>query len=166
MARKWIIRGLAVALVAVTLWLLVSWAAAYHLTRRPRPWFAEPVPAVAWGKFQGLRLRSRDGQELGAWLVQGRGDGPSVVLLHGHRGSRTKCLDRSVLILAGARDQRARPAEARSLLDRVKAHGTLVIFPESDHVRMHVSDPVRYRQAVLGFLRSVERRWRAASRST
>ena len=43
---------------------------------------------------------TRDGQDLGAWLVPGTDDGPSVLLLHGNGGSRANCLDRAA-ILAG-----------------------------------------------------------------
>jgi pimeloyl-ACP methyl ester carboxylesterase len=289
--------GLGVATFAVAVWLVVSWAFAYRLTHRPRPWFAEPAPAVAWGKFEAHRLTSRDGQELGAWLIRGRDDAPSVVLLHGYRGSRTKCLDRAemlaawgctvllvslrahgdstgdfndigysarhdvaaavaflercrpgksivvhgtsmgaaaavfaagelagrvkayvlecpykdlktavwnrienllppvvdwlafqgvvlvaplvlpdwrniapaaaigaipadvpVLILAGERDRKARPEEARALFDQVRSHATLLTFPGADHLRLHVSDPARYRQAVHAVVSAVERR--------
>jgi fermentation-respiration switch protein FrsA (DUF1100 family) len=292
--RRRLASGLAIALVVVMLWLAGSWLVAYRLTRRPRPWFAEPVPAVPWAKFEAHRLRSRDGHELGAWFYQGRVDAPSVLLLHGNRGSRAKCLDRAavvaaedctvllislrahgdstgefndigysarhdvisaidflertnpgkpiiihgtsmgaaaavfaagelahrvrgyvlecpyadlktavrnrlenalpplldslafqglllvsplvlpdlerispvaaidalpadipVLILAGGRDRHARPAESVALYQRVKSHGTLMIFEHGDHVRLLASEPARYREAVLGLIRSV-----------
>lgn len=72
----------------VLLWLLASWYCVYHLTRRSRPVFAEPAPAVSWGTMESLRLHSADGQELGAWFVSGPEDGPSVLLLHGNGDSR------------------------------------------------------------------------------
>jgi pimeloyl-ACP methyl ester carboxylesterase len=292
--RRRLACGLAVAVLIVGLWLVGSWVVAYRLTRRPRPWFAEPVPSVPWGRFEAHRLRSRDGHELGAWFLRGRDEAPSVLLLHGNRGSRAKCLDRAailaaegcslllvslrahgdstgefndigysarhdvaaaidflertspgkpiivhgvsmgaaaavfaagelshrvrgyvlecpyadlktavwnrvenslpplldalafrglllvsplvlpelerispvaaidalpadvpVLILAGGQDRRARPAESVALHQRVKSHGTLMIFESGDHVRLLASDPGRYQRAVLGFIRSV-----------
>jgi hypothetical protein len=65
--------------------------------------------------------------------------------------------DVPVLILAGGRDRRARPAEARALFHRVRSHGSLMVFPEADHVRLRVTDPQRYRTAVAGFLQAVNR---------
>jgi fermentation-respiration switch protein FrsA (DUF1100 family) len=293
-ARRRLICGMGIATLVVALWLIGCWLVAYRLTRRPRPWFPEPVPSVAWGEFEAHRLKSRDGYELGAWLLRGNEEAPSVLLLHGNRGSREKCLDRAailaaegctvllvslrahgdsagefndigysarhdviaaidflertcpgrpivvhgtsmgaaaavfasgelagrirgyvlecpyadlktavwnriedalppvldslafrgllvvsplvlpelerispvaaiaavpsdvpVLILAGGQDRRARPAESIALYERVKSHGTLMIFERGNHVRLHVSDPERYQQAVLGFIRSV-----------
>lgn len=297
-SRRRLVWRLCVAISALALWLTISWAAAYRLTRRPRPWFAEPAPVVSWGELESHRLRTRDGHELGAWLFRGKEDSPSVLLLHGNRGSRTKSLDRAamlashgcavllvslrahgdstgefndigysarhdvvaaidflerqrpahpivvhgtsmgaaaavfasgelahrvhgyvlecpyadlktavwnrienalppgidwltyqglvlvsplvipelaristvgaiqaappevpILILAGAQDRRARPEEASALFDRVKSHATLIMFPGADHGRLHVTDPGRYTQAVLGFVQSVQRRW-------
>lgn len=60
--------------------------------------------------------------------------------------------DVPVLILAGDRDSRARPAEARALFDRVKLHGELQIFPDADHLEMMGTDPDRFQRAVVGFL--------------
>ncbi len=77
------------ALCAVLiLWLVASWFSVYRLTRRARPPFAEPAPAVGWGRMEALRLPTADGQELGAWFVPGPDGGPSVVLLHGNGESR------------------------------------------------------------------------------
>jgi alpha-beta hydrolase superfamily lysophospholipase len=94
--RRWSIR---VGLV-VTLWLAVSWVVAYRLTRRPRPMFAEPVPVVAWAKIDEHRLRTRDGEQIGAWSIAGRDDAPSVLLIHGNGGSRWNCLGRAELLAA------------------------------------------------------------------
>ena len=82
-----LIRGMRITIIVLALWLIVSWAVAYRLTRRPHPWFAEPVPSVAWGEVEAHRLRSRDGHELGAWLVRGKDEAPSVLLLHGNGGA-------------------------------------------------------------------------------
>jgi len=295
-SRRRLVWGLCIAISVLALWLIVSWVVAYRLTRRPHPWFAEPAPIVSWGELEADRLRTRDGHELGAWLVRGKEDAPSVLLLHGNRGSRKKCLDRAallashgcavllvslrahgdstgefndigysarhdvvaaidflekqrpahpiivhgtsmgaaaavfasgelahrvhgyvlecpyadlktavwnrienalppvfdwvtyqglvlvsplvvpeleristvgaipatpldipILILAGAQDRRARPEEARALLNRVKSHATLMMFPGADHGKLHVTDLGRYKQAVLGFVQSVQR---------
>src|SRR4051794_34154707 len=94
-SRRRLIRGMRITVIVLALWLITSWVVAYRLTRRPRPWFAEPVPSFAWGEFEPHRLKSRDGHELGAWLVRGKDDAVSVLLLHGNGGSRGKCLDRA-----------------------------------------------------------------------
>ncbi len=74
--------------VVVLLWLCGSVISVYCLTRRARPPFAEPAPAVAWGTVEALRLPTADGQEIGAWFVPGPRRGPSVLLLHGNGDSR------------------------------------------------------------------------------
>ncbi len=93
-----IVRGLIVATVFLVLWLTVSWAVAYRLTRRPRPWFAEPAPVVAWGTITSLGLETQDGHQLGAWLVLGRDEAPSVLLVHGNGGSRRNSLERAEIL--------------------------------------------------------------------
>jgi len=60
--------------------------------------------------------------------------------------------DIPVLILAGGRDRRARPEEARAIFDVVRSHGTLAVFEAADHVRLHTVDPARYRRTLLGFV--------------
>jgi alpha-beta hydrolase superfamily lysophospholipase len=74
------------------LWLVASWFCVYQLTRRARPPFAEPAPAVSWGPLEALRLPTADGQELGAWFVAGPDSGPSVLLLHGNHDCRSNQL--------------------------------------------------------------------------
>jgi pimeloyl-ACP methyl ester carboxylesterase len=96
------------------LWLVASFAVAYRLTRRLRPVVLEPVPALAWGKLMPLRLRTRDGQELGAWLIPGREDGPSVLLLHQYWGSRSASLGRARLLVAHG---------CTALMVTLRAHG-------------------------------------------
>jgi uncharacterized protein len=92
--RRWAVA----TCVFVLLWLVASWAVAYRLTRRPRAPFAEPVPGVSWGTLTPHRLESRDGHSLGAWLVAGRDDAPSILLVHGNGGSRWNCLGRAELL--------------------------------------------------------------------
>jgi alpha-beta hydrolase superfamily lysophospholipase len=81
----------------VLLWLAISVLIAHKLTRRRRAPFPEPAPRVAWGAFEDGRLETSDGQELGAWFLRGDDTAPSVLLLHGNGGSRTKCLNRAEL---------------------------------------------------------------------
>ena len=60
----------------------------------------EPVPAADWGKFEPHRLKTIDSQEIGAWLVVGSGDAPSVLLIHGIGASRSACLSRAKMLAA------------------------------------------------------------------
>jgi uncharacterized protein len=92
--------GLMLTGLLLLLWLAASFAVAYRLTRRDRPPFEEPVPSVSWAKVETHRLRTRDGQQVGAWFVRGDEQAPSVVLLHGNGGSRIQCLDRAELLAA------------------------------------------------------------------
>ena len=114
LTKRWLIRGLGIAISMLALWLIVSWVAAYQLTRRPLPWFAEPAPVVTWGELEAHRLRTPDGYELGAWLARGKEEAPSVLLLHGNRGSRRKCLDRAAVLAASG---------CTVLLVSLRAHG-------------------------------------------
>ncbi len=91
--------GLLALGVLLTLWLLASLAVAYRLTRRSQPQFPEPVPVTDWGKFEPHRLKTSDGQEIGAWLVVGSGDAPSVFLIHGIGASRSACLSRAKMLV-------------------------------------------------------------------
>jgi alpha-beta hydrolase superfamily lysophospholipase len=79
-------------LLLSTLWLLVSLIIAYTLTRRPHARFSEPAPVVAWGTLEEHRLRTSDGETLGAWLCRGSPEGASVLVLHGNRGCRRNSL--------------------------------------------------------------------------
>jgi dipeptidyl aminopeptidase/acylaminoacyl peptidase len=77
-------RRLAWALALVPLWFAASYGAAYRLTRRAEAPYAEPLPAVGWAPLEAVRLRARDGEELGAWFAPGEAGRPAVVLLHGN----------------------------------------------------------------------------------
>ena len=83
---RWLV-GITIVLLA---WLAASCAVAFRLTRRPRAWFPEPAPQVAWGSIRDQRLRTSDGQDIGAWFVEGedRDNAPQILLLHGNKGSR------------------------------------------------------------------------------
>lgn len=99
-SRRYLFRGLRITTAVLALWLIVSWAVAYRLTRRPHPRFDERPPVAAWGEFEPHRLKTQDGHELGAWLVRGKADAPSVLLLHGNGGSRWNCLSRAKILAA------------------------------------------------------------------
>jgi alpha-beta hydrolase superfamily lysophospholipase len=301
--RRAALRWLRRIAVALAIWLLASYAVAYRLTCRRRPPFPEPIPSLDWCRMEPLRLRARDGEQLGAWFHEGRLDAPSVLLLHGNGGSRWNCLSRAeplvaegcsvlmislrahgdssgdfndigysarrdvlaaveflegrrpgrpvvvhgtslgaaaavfaseelgrrvagyilenpyrdlkvavwnrlddvlpplldalayrglltvaplvlpelqriapadaiggipeavpVLIIAGGRDRRARPEEARELHRRVAGHGRLVVFERADHLRALDSDPGRFRREVLSFLGEIGRAGEARQR--
>lgn len=95
------LRALMALGIVLMLWLLGSLALGYRLTRRQRPWFAEPAPAVAWGPLESIRLRTRDGLGIGAWFAPGRPDRPIVLLLHGNKGCRRNSLGRAELFAGG-----------------------------------------------------------------
>ncbi len=97
---RWLKLGVLALGVLLTLGLLASLAVAYRLTRRPQPRFEEPVPAADWGKFEPHRLKTVDGQEIGAWLVVGSEEPPSVLLIHGIGASRSACLSRAKMLVA------------------------------------------------------------------
>jgi alpha-beta hydrolase superfamily lysophospholipase len=63
-----------------------------------------------------------------------------------------------VLLMAGSVDNRARPAEARELYERVASHGRLVFFEGAGHVSLLNHDPALYRETVRQLLREAARR--------
>jgi alpha-beta hydrolase superfamily lysophospholipase len=60
--------------------------------------------------------------------------------------------DVPVVIAAAGKDRWASVAEMEALLDPVKAHGRLVVFPGARHSRLFKSDPGLYRQTLAGLL--------------
>ena len=81
------------------LWFLISWGVAHKLTQRRNAIFAEPLPTVEWARFEGHRLKTDDGIEIGAWYASGSDDSaPTVVLIHGNGGQRGHVLDRAKLV--------------------------------------------------------------------
>ncbi|AWM41405.1 Alpha/beta hydrolase family protein [Gemmata obscuriglobus] len=96
--RRWRVWLLALGALGATFWLLGSYAAAYRLTHRAGPQQPEPAPTLAWGRIEPFRLATADGQELGAWFVDGRPDRPLVLFLHGNGGRRSACLKEAELI--------------------------------------------------------------------
>jgi uncharacterized protein len=83
--------------LAIALWLLSSYAVAYRLTRRLHAIHPEPAPSITWGRIESFRLTTSDGEEIGAWYVDGKPNEPVVLLLHGHGGCRRNCLGRGEL---------------------------------------------------------------------
>ncbi len=91
--RKWLRRGVVTMFVLVVLWLLGAVVGTYWHTRRPLAPFAEPAPAFPHGRLEEHRLHTSDGEELGAWFLDGKPGRPAVLLLHGHRGHRGHSLE-------------------------------------------------------------------------
>jgi uncharacterized protein len=88
-------RGAIALGIIFAIWFMASFTAAYRLTHRPRARFEEPAPRVAWGPLEGHHLTTSDRLDIGAWFVDGRDDSPSVLLLHGNKGSRLNSLGRA-----------------------------------------------------------------------
>ncbi len=69
-----------------------SYWVAYRYTHRAGPIVVEQIPAIAWGKIEPLRLTTADGEQLGAWFIDGRAEQPVVVVLHGNGACRSTSL--------------------------------------------------------------------------
>ena len=76
----------------VVVWLGSSGYVAWNLTRRSQPLRAEPAPEVGWGKLESYRLKTSDGEQIGAWLMRQPESRGTVLLLHGLDGSRREML--------------------------------------------------------------------------
>jgi alpha-beta hydrolase superfamily lysophospholipase len=86
--RKFGLALAGLALLAVA-WLASGFVALHQLRSRERPRFAESVPTSHVDRIEPVRLRTTDGEELGAWYMAGRrDDAPSVIELHGKGGTR------------------------------------------------------------------------------
>jgi hypothetical protein len=106
-SRRQLRRGAIVLGFVLLVWLLVLLMVAYRLTHRPRPRFEEPAPRIAWGPLEDYRIKTSDGEELGAWFLDSRDDSPSVLVLHGNNTSRWAILSaQSGRDFAPERDQR------------------------------------------------------------
>lgn len=97
--RRW---AAAVALALVLGWLAVL-AATYGHSRRFGAPEIEPLPLASPRSIEELRLTASDGLEVGAWLFAADAPGPSIVMTHGWRGSRSTLVGRaSALCESGA----------------------------------------------------------------
>jgi len=81
-----------VAFLAVALWLGLSWSVAHELTRRSKPRCFEPIPELTGVCIEELRLTTCDGEDLGAWWIEGDAQRPVILLLHGNGGARASML--------------------------------------------------------------------------
>jgi uncharacterized protein len=99
--RRRIKRWIVFLCVSFVSWLLVSAAVAYRLTHRSRDARThEPMPQITWGEIEAQRIKTGDGEELGAWFVDGRDQAPSVLLLHGNNGNRGHSLSRARMLVS------------------------------------------------------------------
>ena len=107
-------RAVIVLAIGLLVWLFGSLTVAYRLTHRPLPRFEERVPSIAWGLLEDHRIKTSDGEQLGAWYSDGRDDFPSVLVLHGNKGSRMNSLGRAEIF---------KSAGCAVLLISLRAHG-------------------------------------------
>jgi alpha-beta hydrolase superfamily lysophospholipase len=97
--RRAVRRLIVIATIACAGWLLLSATTVYLLTHRlGSRSSAEPVPSVDWGRLESHRLATGDGEEVGAWFVDGRPEAPGVLVLHGHKGQRRNSLIRAKVL--------------------------------------------------------------------
>jgi alpha-beta hydrolase superfamily lysophospholipase len=92
--RRLVVTGTAMCV----LWLSASSVVAYKLTHRRGARAEEVAPSPSWGRLEAHRLNTRDGEEIGAWFLEGRPDAASVLVLHGHKGQRGHSLGRAELL--------------------------------------------------------------------
>lgn len=92
---RWLRRGAIVLATTAALWLILSLIVAYRLTHRRRPPFPEPVPTWADMAVEEHRLKTNDGESIGAWFADGPNDWPTVLLLHANGGSRTSSVSQA-----------------------------------------------------------------------
>jgi uncharacterized protein len=95
--RRPVRRLLVIGVVLFVVWLSISSIVAYALTHRLGARAAEVAPSPAWGRLESHRLRTTDGEDIGAWFIDGQVDKPSVLVLHGHKGQRRNSLGRAEL---------------------------------------------------------------------
>jgi alpha-beta hydrolase superfamily lysophospholipase len=81
-----------IVLSALGAWLAASAAVAWSFTRRHRERAIEPPPKVASTDVEVHRLKTCDGEEIGAWFVRGKRQKGCVLLLHGIGASRREML--------------------------------------------------------------------------
>jgi pimeloyl-ACP methyl ester carboxylesterase len=77
---------------AFVFWLVSSAAVAWKLSHRLSARFVETPPQIDGTVVEEHRLKTSDGETIGAWLIHGRADMPSVIVVHGIRSSRSGML--------------------------------------------------------------------------
>lgn len=75
-------------------WLLAL-ATTFALSRRLGEPAEERPPTEASPSLEDLRIRASDGVEIGAWFFAPDAPGPSIVMAHGWRGSRSTLVGRA-----------------------------------------------------------------------
>src|SRR5260221_441614 len=148
-------RAALVALVLVLLWLGSAFAVTWRLTHRRAPRHPEPAPAIEWGALRELRLSTADGEELGAWWIEGHEPRAAALLLHGNEGGRGESLSTArILVREGV----------ACLLLTLRAHGDSsgetndlgwgsradVVAGVAEIERAHSNLPVLVRRVSLG----------------
>ncbi len=98
--RRLVRRLVVTATILGVLWLAVCSLVAYKLTHRRGARAEEVAPSPAWGRLEKQRLQTRDGEEVGAWFIDGHPDAASVLVLHGHKGHRGHSLGRAEILAA------------------------------------------------------------------
>jgi pimeloyl-ACP methyl ester carboxylesterase len=111
--RRRLLKGGLVLLLLIAAWMASGTLAAYVLTRRARPPFAEPGAGYAV-PFRELRLRASDGVEIGAWSAERSPARAAVVLVHGNGATRASLADEAAYFYARG---------CTVLLISVRAHG-------------------------------------------
>lgn len=81
-----------VVLVGLLVWLGSSALVAWKFTRRAGTLSSEPLPQVPWADLEEHRLKTSDGEDIGAWLVRGDSRKGCILLLHGNGGTRSEML--------------------------------------------------------------------------
>ena len=87
--RHWIAFALLLVLLG---WISSSFAVAWRLTRRAKPPFEETLP-FDLERTRRVRIRTSDGEQLGAWFLEGEPGTTCFLLLHGNEGRRGNWTD-------------------------------------------------------------------------
>lgn len=95
--KKWLFATL---MVLVGIWLAASLAVAYRFTHRQRPIAVEPPPSTAWGEVASFQISSSDGEQLGAWFIDGDETLPIVLFLHGNGACRSNCASSAEILVS------------------------------------------------------------------
>ena len=82
---RWAIVAVMVPLAG---WLGSSGVMTWKFTHRSGEAAPEPLPEVAWAKFEEHRLSTSDGEQIGAWLIRQDQPRGCVLVLHANGGSR------------------------------------------------------------------------------